>query len=73
MKVKDKESPNPYRLRIVPFSEVDKDYYTMSSNGITLVRSDGHSGTSYVQINSTSLFLFRVHLNGRLGQRSRCV
>jgi hypothetical protein len=34
---------NPYKLVIVPFSDVDKDYYTMSSNGVTFVRSDGYT------------------------------
>lgn len=35
---------NPYKLQMVPYGEIDKDYYTMSSNGITYVRADGHSG-----------------------------
>jgi hypothetical protein len=44
-RVKEEKSLNPYRLKMVSPSELDKDYYTMSSNGVTFVRSDGQSGT----------------------------
>eukprot|EP00002_Diphylleia_rotans_P033820 TRINITY_DN7227_c0_g1_i1.p1 TRINITY_DN7227_c0_g1~~TRINITY_DN7227_c0_g1_i1.p1 ORF type:complete len:4130 (+),score=744.89 TRINITY_DN7227_c0_g1_i1:147-12536(+) len=36
-------SYTPYHLKVVPFSEVDREYYTMSSNGVTFVGADGHS------------------------------
>ncbi|PRP89393.1 inner arm dynein, group 5 [Planoprotostelium fungivorum] len=41
--VKNVAHPNPYTLEIVQPNEVDKDYYTMSSNGVTFIRSDGHT------------------------------
>eukprot|EP01116_Phalansterium_solitarium_P010346 TRINITY_DN2503_c0_g1_i2.p1 TRINITY_DN2503_c0_g1~~TRINITY_DN2503_c0_g1_i2.p1 ORF type:complete len:779 (+),score=372.13 TRINITY_DN2503_c0_g1_i2:133-2469(+) len=41
--VKNVPNPNPYNLQVVPYSEIDKHYYTMSANGITYIRSDGHS------------------------------
>ena len=39
---------NPYKLKMVPFKDIDKDYYTMSANGITHIRADGYSGTHVV-------------------------
>ena len=47
----EKKNPNPYRLKMVTFSEIDKNYYTMSSNGITFVRSDGYTGKSIFRYN----------------------
>ena len=35
---------NPYKLKMVPFKDIDKDYYTMSANGVTHIRADGYSG-----------------------------
>ena len=36
---------------MVSFNEIDKDYYTMSSNGITFVRSDGYTGMQVLEYN----------------------
>ncbi len=41
---------NPYKLRMVPFKDIERDYYTMSANGITHIRADGYSGKILIYV-----------------------
>ncbi|OHT01147.1 Dynein heavy chain family protein [Tritrichomonas foetus] len=44
---KERNDPNfsPYELEKVPFSEVGKDYYTMSASGVTHIEENGNTET----------------------------